>query len=143
MPTSQPIAEALLRGPLARAGELPIVLNVRLEDLRARFIPKGRAGRGYRAVARNGRVLLASDRAVEELAGRVALLRIQTWHKRILPHEPPEPFGLLVCVRTGGIPESGARYLARLAEDGTSSADLIVDVGGGRVLEIIAGMACR
>src|SRR5438552_7971751 len=91
---------SLLRGPLLReAGRLPLTLHVRWCDLRPRLIAKGRAGRGYRAVARNGRVLLASDVPLADLPGRVTRLRIQTWHKVILSGDAPKPYGILLCVR--------------------------------------------
>jgi hypothetical protein len=102
--------------------------------LRPRFLPKGRAGRGYRAVARNGRVLLASDRLLENLAGRAAAVRLQTWHRVILPGDPPTPHGVLMCVRA--IEESReAAYEARLSEDAAGPFAFALDVGGERVLE--------
>ena len=59
-----PPPDGLLSGPLSRAGTWPILLRVRCCDVRPVFLPKGRVGRHYRAVARNGRVLLASDRGL-------------------------------------------------------------------------------
>jgi hypothetical protein len=125
----------LLDGPLASASE-PLVLTARLGELRPRFLPKGRVGRGYRAIARNGRVLLASDRPVTELAGRVVRLRVQTWHRAILPGEPPEPYGLLLCVReaeAGGEAAHTAELVARVRMP-EGVARLVLDVGGGSVL---------
>src|SRR5262245_28201702 len=95
----------LLHGPLLReAGRLPLSLRVCWGDLRPRLIDKGRAGRGYRAIARNGRVLWASDVPLAELPSRVTRLRIQTWHKVILPGEAPEPYGVLLCIRSEQMP---------------------------------------
>src|SRR5260370_18700991 len=94
-----------------------LCLRAVLCDLRPRFLHKCRVGRGYRAVARNGRVLLASDGPVTDLGGRVALVRLQTWHRAILPGDALQPYGLLLCVRTteaGGEPGYAAQ-LVRLA----------------------------
>src|SRR5262249_44147822 len=93
-------ARTLLSGPLVSpAGLATLSLQAYLCDLRPRFLAKGGAGQRYRAVARNGRVLLASDQPLEALAGCAARLRLQTWHRAILAGERPEPFGLLLCVR--------------------------------------------
>jgi hypothetical protein len=124
----------LLNGPLLAAGiPWPLTLRARLGDLRPRFLPKGPAGRGFRAVARNGRVLLASDRPVSELAGRIAELRLQTWHRVILSGEAPRPWGVLLCVHCLG---EGAEveYAARLGHAEDKESDLMLDVGGGMVL---------
>src|SRR2546430_462650 len=48
-------------------------------DLRPRFIPKCRVGRGYRAVARNGRILLASNMPMDLLIECEANVRLQPW----------------------------------------------------------------
>ena len=129
------IADQLLSGPLwAAAGGLPLSLAARWCDVRSRFIPKGRVGRGERAVARNGRVLLAGDRPLAELAGCAVRVRVQVWHKVILPGRPPEPFGLLLCVR-GRDDVAGPLYETRLSERPGEAFDLALDVGGGRVLE--------
>jgi hypothetical protein len=103
-------------------------------DVRRRFLSKGRIGRGYRAVGRNGRVLLASDRPLTELVDRQVGLRLQTWHKRILLDWPPEPYGVLLCVRALEQLEAKLRYTACLAAHEDGVIDLALDVGGGRSL---------
>jgi hypothetical protein len=128
-------AADLLRGPLlTAAGPWPLSLCVLLGDLRPRFLAKGQAGRGYRAVARNGRVLLAGDRPLADLAGRCVRLRLQTWHRTVLPGDRPKPHGLLLCVRSAA--GQGPEFEARLARHGDGSADLALalDVGGGQAL---------
>jgi hypothetical protein len=100
-------------------------------DLRPRFIPKGRAGKGWRAVSRNGRVLLCSDLPPGDLAGRTALVRLQTWHKAILPGDAPTPFGILLVVRTQEQPRDGPLWKCRLAKAGEADGGLLLDVGGG------------
>src|SRR5207253_2064575 len=109
--------------------------NARLGDLRTRFLPKGQVGRGHRAVARNGRVLLASDLPVTDLAGRVAAVRLQTWHRAILPGDVPEPFGLLLCVRVNPQPDGVPGWSMQLVDAREASGDLVVEVGGGKVLD--------
>jgi hypothetical protein len=119
---------AALRGPvLDAAGGRPISLTVRLCDLRSRFLAKGSVGRGRRAVSRNGRVLLASDAPLAELADQVVHLRFQTWHKVLLPGEPPEPWGVLMCVRRA---DAKPDYVARLTPASHPPFALALDVGG-------------
>jgi hypothetical protein len=126
----------LLHGPLLdQAGRLPLTVTAVLCDLRPRFIAKGTAGRGYRAVARNGRVLLACDQSLAELVGRAARIRLQVWHRALLPGDRPEPYGLLVCIRMRDRAVSERLYQTRLAREGENAADLILDVGGGLGLE--------
>jgi hypothetical protein len=123
----------VLSGRLSEAG-LPLSLMVSLCDLRPRFIPKCKVGRGYRAIARNGRVLLASDCPLVELANRIVCLRLQTWHKAILPGDPPAPYGLLLCVRCKE--QATADYVARLVPACEEPFDLALAVGGGLTLEL-------
>ena len=111
--------------------------------LRHRFIPKCRVGRGYRAVARNGRVLLASNVPMESFIEREAQIRLQPWRKVILPGERPETYGVLMCARCSdpdhrsGL-ESQAIYRSCLVSEPPSTADLAVDVGGGMVLVLLS-----
>jgi hypothetical protein len=139
-------AGSLVGGPLRDAGApWPLTLTAVLCDLRPRFLPKGMAERGHRAVSRNGRVLLCSDRP---LAARV---RLQTWNRAALPGEPPAPHGVLLCVQVGraaglvpavSAETAGTRpatrpdavYQTRLAAAG-GGADLTLDVGGLQALE--------
>jgi hypothetical protein len=124
-----------LRGPLLdTAGRLPLSFFALLCDLRPRFLAKCQVRTGFRAVARNGRVLLASERPLEELMGRVAGVRMQTWHKVILAGEAPEPWGVLLCIRCG---ENGSArpYTARLTDHCEEGFALALDVGGGMELE--------
>jgi hypothetical protein len=118
-----------LGGPLASAGAWPLSLSAVLCDLRPRFLPKGRAGRGYRSIARNGRVLLCSDRPPAELAGQTAAVRVQLWHRAVLPGDAPEPFGLLLAVRCHAAPPA---FTARLGK--SAAGELWLDVGGGVAL---------
>src|SRR6516162_661200 len=87
----------LLSGTLLTSLTDPLSVCAILCDLRPRFIAKGRVGAGYRAIARNGRILLASRQPLDELVGRAALIRFQTWHRTILPNEAPETYGVLMC----------------------------------------------
>jgi len=130
----------LIFGPLLESGDRQsICFRAILGDLRPRFIPKGQIGRGYRAIARNGRVLLTSRYPLDELIGREADIRLQAWRKVILPGEEPEIFGVLICVQ--GFEDSS--YLnrsqkheifhVRLSDD-AASAEITLDVGGGSTL---------
>jgi hypothetical protein len=127
-------AADLLQGPLLASGRWPLGFHAVLCDLRPRFLAKGHAGRGWRAVARNGRILLASDLPLAELPGRTARLRLQTWHRAILPGDAPEPYGILLCVDSAGAPGE-ACYTSRLVRSPEGPFDLALTVGGGLVLE--------
>ena len=131
-------ARHLLSGPLAYAGlPWPFVLPALLCDLRRRFLPKGTAGRGHRATARNGRVLLCSDLPCDRLDGRSALVRLQTWHKAILPGESATPYGVLLYVRTQGEP-AGPFWTTKLVKAKEAGGDLRLDVGGTMALAFFA-----
>lgn len=106
-------------------------------DLNPRFIAKGTVGKGYRAIARNGRVLLATEAPLADLADRVVGVRLQTWHQAILPEDNPEPYGLLLCLRSGGRIIAGDTpvYHSRLGPRSETKIDLGIEVGGGWVLE--------
>jgi hypothetical protein len=106
--------------------------------LRPRLLAKGRAGRGYRAVARNGRVLVASDLPLEELGGRIAQVRLQTWHRAILSGDPFEPYGVLLCLRSRHGPSGRPLYETQLVRAGNGRFDLELDVGGGMSLVFAA-----
>jgi hypothetical protein len=106
--------------------------------LRPRLLAKGRAGRGYRAIARNGRVFLASDLPLEELTGRVAQVRLQTWHRAILPTDAFEPYGILICLRCRPGPSGRRLYETQLVQAGTGRFELGLDLGGGMSLVFAA-----
>jgi hypothetical protein len=116
----------------------PFAAAARLCDLRPRFIDKSAAGRGRRAISRNGRVLLCSDRLLAELTGRPVRLRFQTWNRVILPGDSPAPYGVLLQVRLmdGAVAEESTLYTARLVRTTEAAGDLILDLGGGTALEL-------
>jgi hypothetical protein len=116
----------------------PFAAAARLCDLRPRFIDKGPAGRGRRAIARNGRVLLCADAPLAELAGRPVRLRLQTWNRAILPGDSPAPYGIVLHVRTLDEADATALtlYTARLVRLAEAGGDVALDVGGGTALEL-------
>jgi len=141
--------ERLIWGPLWMGrdhGCESIIFDAVLCNLRPRFIPKGRVGRGYRAVARNGRVLLAANLPLEALADSLAAIRIQPWHKVILPGEMAELFGILICAscpdpgKPSGLHQATKEpiFEACLSADLQAPADLALDVGGGMTLLFMA-----
>jgi hypothetical protein len=139
MTTSWDQGGGLLQGPLLdRAGSLPVTIRVILCDMSTRFIAKGRAGCGYRAVARNGRVLLATPLPLTDLANQEVRVRFQVWHRAILEGDGPEPYGVLLCVRMplahGATRNEEAIYRAHLVHDPAESSVLRLEVGGGMSL---------
>jgi hypothetical protein len=146
----------LLQGPLwLSRGSLPIGLTAVVCDLQPRFIPKGRAGRGFRAIARNGRVLLASHFPFDQLKARCWSIRFQLWNRIILPGQPAEPFGLVCWVgmkplpfmpssegigdpgrlETGPTTEGRPVFGTQLVRNPEEGFDLTVDVGGRTLWE--------
>ncbi len=136
MSSLEPIVADLLHRPPGEAERpWPIVLRALLCDLRPRFLPKGQAGRGYRAVARNGRVLLASDRPLAELPNHTVQLRLQTWHRAVLPGDVPEPCGILLLAGRQDGPSAGPLHATRLTRHPELPFVLALDVGGRLFLE--------
>ena len=130
------LLHSILHGPLWSATtSWPMTLNARLCDLRPRFLPKHQVPRGHRAIARNGRVLLASQQTLAELAGRCARVRLQTWHKTILPGDRPEPYGVLLWASALDLPVEADTYVAHLAAPSGEPYELALEVGGGLRLE--------
>jgi len=117
------------------APELPLSLYATLGDLRPRFLAKCRVGTSYRAIARNGRVLLASDVSILELVDRFVRLRLQVWNRAILPGDVPEPFGILMDVRGVSRSSVAPLYHAHLIR-ASEVAAMALDVGGGLALAI-------
>jgi hypothetical protein len=130
-------ATHLLSGPLLKADiRWPLVLIVQWCDLRPRFLPKSSSGRGHRAISRNGRALLASDRPLADLGGMVTRARLQTWHRAILKNDPPRPYGLLLCLRSLGEKGTEPEYETRLVGCPEAPFDLAIEVGGCQYLEL-------
>ena len=91
-------------------------------------------GRGYRAIARNGRVLLATDQPLPELAQRTVWIRVQVWHRAILAGERAEPYGVLLVVRSRVFADEPIYKTGLVRVPGPGCA-LAIAVGGGMVLE--------
>src|SRR5262249_30680308 len=128
------LIDELLRGPVwSEARAWPLTLTVRCCDFRPRFISKGRVGCHYRAIARNGRVLLASDVTLAELVGKIASFRIQTWHSATLPGDRPSPRGILLVFRRSE--QESAMFETRLSGLSAEPSELAIEVGGGSRLE--------
>ena len=126
----------LLWGRLVSSPQIgPLHIHAQICDLRPRFLPKGRVGRGYRAIARNGRVLLATDRPLAEGVDQPAQVRVQTWHRAILPGDRAETYGILLCLRSDPVVVSMPNYAARLVGVPAPFCVLALDVGGGLILE--------
>jgi hypothetical protein len=139
-----PFTGSLLAGLLCSSAEWPYTLHARCCDLRPRFRIKQAVGSGCRAIARNGRILLCADRPLEELSGQFVRLRLQTWHRVYLPGDPPQPHGLLLCVRTLGAPDQrdtgptegvAPLFTMRLRPLTEARGELRIEVGGGMMLD--------
>src|SRR5437870_4378628 len=126
----------LLSGPLFTGAQaLPLRLDAWMCDLRPRFLAKGRVGQGYRAIARNGRVLLATDQPLAELVERPAQARLQVWHRAILPGDAAEPYGIVLWMRSDPRSAPCPVYTTKLVRDPAPCCVLAIQLGGGLVLE--------
>jgi hypothetical protein len=129
----------LLWGSRLASQALPLSLHARLCDLRSRFLAKDRVGRSYRAIARNGKVLLATDRSLADLADQPGRVRLQVWHRAILAGDKAEPYGILLCIRSGSRSVIRPIYRAGLVRCPSPTCPLALEVGGGLVLEFRTG----
>jgi hypothetical protein len=129
------LAGSWLKGPLCGVEAWPLTIRAVLCDLRPRFIEKHGIGRGYRAVARNGRVLLCGDRSLADLTGITASVRLQTWNRKILTGDAPKPYGVLVYVHGRDRLMDGVLFTTQLAPSAEASGDMSLDVGGEWALE--------
>lgn len=131
-----PFAGALLTGSLCSTCEWPYTLHACCCDLRPRFLIKQAIRSACRAIARNGRILLCSDRPLEQLPGRIVRLRLQTWHRAYLPGDAPQPHGVLLCLRClEGAEFPTPRFTMRLGKNAEALGELRIDVGGGMMLD--------
>jgi hypothetical protein len=82
---------------------------------------------------------LASHLPVGSLVNTLAQVRLQIWHKVLLPGTPPVPYGLLLYVRPGSDMSRQPVYQTGLAPStGNPMAKpplLAVDLGGRMSLE--------
>src|SRR6185437_14402396 len=91
----------IAQGPIWREMESrgsAAILRARLGDFGASLIAKGKVGRHFRAISRNGLVLWMSALPMSECCDAMLRLRISIWHRASLPGERPSPWGLLVYV---------------------------------------------
>lgn len=137
MPTTPDPWHQLASGQLA-LGQVPLRFDAVLCDLRPRFIDKGRAGREFRAIARNGRVLIASQFPLSELPELTVSIRVQLWHKIFLPGDEPAPYGILLYLSDVVEKHTQPSYGARLTNQSQELVDLGIDVGGGMSLTFAA-----
>jgi hypothetical protein len=135
MTPSWPFADSLLSGPLCSSLPWPCNLHVRLGDLQPRFRVKQTVRCGCRAIGRDGRILLCTDRSLEDLCGRRVRLRLQTWHRRILSGEVAAPYGILVSVRGDDRANFPSLFTAELRRHAEADGELRLEVGGGMVLD--------
>lgn len=140
MPFLQKIAFGPLC-PLTLDSSEPVLLDVELCSLNGAFIPKGRVGRHYRAISRNGLILLLSPQPLNNYQDSLVQLRMSVWHRASLPGQTPSPWGILLCVRDRHFPpdEKPTQSLlkATLAPARHPSAKIALDLGGERFINFL------
>lgn len=143
---------SIARGPLWREIEnswrTSHWLEAALPPLGAAFISKGKIGRHFRAVSRNGMVLLIGAEQHAEISAARMRLRMSIWHRAHLPNEAAEPWGILLYAQRGeangpaAIPAAGHRGLiASLDADHAPDSALSIELGGQRVLNFFSEKA--
>jgi hypothetical protein len=117
-----------------------LLLDVTLPPLGRAFIPKGKIGRHFEFISRNGLVILMSAVPPKELQNPTAVrLRVAIWHRAHLHTEPTTPFGLLLHAQPLQIIATQARerlYRAEVTASHSADADLSLELGGERFLNI-------
>jgi hypothetical protein len=136
---------SMARGPLWDESEASrrasLLLNVTLPPLGPAFIAKGKVGRHFKAISRNGLVILMSTFPPRDVPNSTAVrLRVAVWHRSHLQHEPATPYGLLLHAQvlqiTGTLPHDRV-YRAEVTASHSSDAALSLELGGERFLNIL------
>ncbi len=142
-------APSLLRsvvwGPLWNAfresGQTSLAVDAILCSFGRAFISKGQIGVHYRAISRNGLVLLVSPDPPSRLDGVRARLRLAVWHRAFLRNEPAEPWGILLHAtpQISRHAEGVSDLLqAAIEREALRAAALSIDLGGERILNFAA-----
>ena len=118
-----------------------VLLNVTLPALGLAFIAKGKVGRYFKSISRNGLILLMSATSPDHLQYATAVrLRIAIWHCSHLRTEAAVPYGLLLHPRplqtTSAQSEEGL-YRAEITASHFANAALSLELGGERFLNIL------
>lgn len=133
---------SIARGPLwddiENASRTSSWLDVALPPLGPAFISKGKMGRHFRAVSRNGLVLLICAEPHPEIGAKRMRLRLSIWHRAHLPGEAAEPWGILIyaqrCQGNGSPAIANRSLMALLDDDHAADCALSIELGGRRVL---------
>lgn len=142
---------SIARGPLWSEFEASqrtsLLLDVTLPPLGPAFIPKGRVGRHFKFISRNGLILMMSAVPLKELAESASVqLRLSIWHSSHLPSKPALPYGLLLHARplqTISTQSRESRYRAEVTASHSTDAPLSLELGGERFLNIFAKQIAR
>jgi hypothetical protein len=139
------LMRSIARGPLwtefesSRRTFLP--LGVALPPLRPAFIPKGKIGRHFKSVSRNGLILLMTTASTDDLQYSTAVrLRIAIWHRAHLHTESATPYGLLLHAQPLQIISTKSHqrlYRAEVTASHSAGAALSLELGGERFLSIV------
>lgn len=132
----------IAQGPIWREMESrgsAAILRARLGDFGASLIAKGKVGRHFRAISRNGLVLWMSALPMSECCDAMLRLRISIWHRASLPGERPSPWGLLVYVEpcpsaAAGSPPPQPLYDGRFGSCASPNAALSIELSDRRFL---------
>lgn len=95
---------SIVRGPLwdefEASQRTSLLLNVKLPPLGPAFIPKGKVGRHFKSISRNGLVILMSTFPPRDVPNSTAVhLRVAVWHRSHLQDDPAMAYGLLLHVQ--------------------------------------------
>jgi hypothetical protein len=133
--TRPDVVAELLGGRLASVDAgWPLCLRVVSCGLGNVFRIKPSETRGYRAVARNGRVLVATRLPLTDLKDRTVTLRIQTWNRRILTGDPARPWGILLCIEDVVKHDARPHDRVSVLSQPPANAALHIELGGRRWL---------
>ncbi len=105
------------------------------------FIAKGKVGRYFKSISRNGLILLMSATSTDDLQYATAVrLRFAIWHRSHLRTEAAVPYGLLLHPRplqTISAQSDEGLYRAEITASRFANAALSLELGGERFLNIL------
>lgn len=133
---------AIARGPLwdefESSHRTSLSLDVALLPLGLAFIQKGKVGRHFKFISRNGLILIMTTTLLRDLPDSAIIrLRLATWHRSHLQNERAMPYGLLLHARPLQITHMQSRahlYRTEVIACHSEGAVLSLELGGERFL---------
>ena len=137
------LLQSIAQGPIWKdfeeAHRSSILLDAALPCLAPAFESKGRIGRHFRAVSKNGQVLLLTPREAGEMEDAITRLRLSIWHRPNHSGEKPEPWGISLCALANctGFAAQPRLLFAKLDHGQARGAALSIALGDERFVNFL------